>query len=137
MIKNNFDPYLDGRNIILEMGDNITTWNLDPKLLKHTLINLIMNAFKYSYARPNPVLSVSANEKEIEFKVRDFGIGIHADEIGSLFKVFYRASNVGIISGTGVGLMIVDYAVKKHNGRVEISSKINEGSVFSIHIPRQ
>jgi PAS domain S-box-containing protein len=134
---NNFRPYADGRNLKVEMAPGITTWNFDPKLLKHALINLITNAFKYSYQRPNPVLSVAANEREIEFKVTDFGIGVPPDEIGSLFTSFFRASNVGVISGTGIGLMVVDYAVKKHNGTVTISSETNKGSVFSIHLPKQ
>ncbi len=135
-VVNIFSPHSDGRQIQVNIRNEITTWYLDPKILRHALINLISNAFKYSYNKQPPELSVTLENNQLIFKITDFGIGIPEEEQQQLFQSFYRASNVGVISGTGIGLMVVDYAVKKHNGTIELNSEINKGSIFTLTIPR-
>jgi signal transduction histidine kinase len=51
-----------------------------------------------------------------------------------LFQSFYRASNVGTISGTGIGLVVVDFVVKKHGYHIEFNSVENEGTEVKIII---
>ena len=99
------------------------------------LLSRLNNAFKYSSGKNSPILSVFKKEGNIIFSVQDFGMGIPADEINSLFQSFYRASNVTNISGTGIGLMVVEYAAKMHKGIVEVNSVINEFTVFKLVIP--
>ena len=133
---NMFSPYTDGRSVIVNIADDVSMWNIDAKILRHALLNLLSNAFKYSYNRPAPTLTVKKSEGNLIFSVEDNGIGIPDEDRQKLFQSFFRASNVGVISGTGIGLMVVEYAVKKHNGTISIASKINEGSTFSISLPQ-
>jgi len=130
-----FRPFTDGRSLEVKVGPEVGSWNLDAKILRHALMNLIGNAFKYSYGRENPVMSVYIRDGKLTISISDKGIGIPDGEINALFRMFYRASNVGVISGTGIGLMVVSYVVQKHNGLITVSSKLNEGTVFTLSIP--
>lgn len=108
---------------------------IDTSLMRHAINNLVSNAFKYSPMAEAPELSIYIENKELHFAVRDHGIGIPQHELDNLFNSFYRASNVGNISGTGIGLMVVEHVVKTHNGRIAVASKQGEGSVFTMSVP--
>ncbi len=130
-----FRPYSDGRYLEIEIQEGISSWFFDTKIMKHALVNLISNAFKYSYNKKSPRLAVAIVEGKLTFTITDSGIGIPEPDMKSLFQSFFRASNVGVISGTGIGLMVVEYAVKKHNGTIKVSSILNKGSEFTISLP--
>ena len=71
----------------------------------------------------------------MSFEVTDYGIGIPDFEKEKIFSSFYRATNVGNISGSGIGLMLVDYVVRAHKGQVIVYSELNKGSRFTIKLP--
>jgi signal transduction histidine kinase len=110
--------------------------SIDPKLFAHVISNLLSNAFKYSQDRPAPHLHISFEPKQTIVKIQDRGIGIPEKEIASLFDSFYRAQNVDNIQGTGLGLSIVKQFVEMHGANISVKSTIDEGSVFSIELPR-
>lgn len=131
-----YSPYVDGRTLqVLYSVDPFEQIFIDKKLMKHALDNLLSNAFKYSSGKASPILSIFKKDGNIVFSVQDFGLGIPADEINNLFQSFYRASNVSNISGTGIGLMVVEHAAKMHNGTIEVNSILNELTVFKLVIP--
>ncbi len=130
-----FRPYRDGRNLEIDIAPDVKKWFFDDKMLKYAVTNILTNAFKYSRNERSPVLKVFVKNSALKISVQDFGIGIPNSDLNDIFKTFYRASNVGTIQGTGVGLMIVDYAVKKHNGKVEIESDTGIGTVVTVTIP--
>ena len=109
---------------------------LDEKLLRHILGNLIGNAFKYSPAGTRVKLTVSVDDDEIALIVTDEGIGIPGEDLPRLFETFHRAGNVGNISGTGLGLAIVKRAVDLHGGKIDVASKVGEGTRFTVRLPR-
>ena len=109
----------------------------DIRMLRYSIMNLLDNAFKYSPNKPAPILYISESDTEVIFAVKDFGIGIPEEEMKNMFKSFFRASNVGVIQGTGIGLTIVDYAVSKHSGRIELKSVPNVETTFTIFIPKK
>jgi signal transduction histidine kinase len=109
---------------------------LDEKLLRHILGNLIGNAFKYSGAGDRVRLTVASDGGDLVFIVADQGIGIPVEDMPRLFETFHRAGNVGNISGTGLGLAIVKRAVELHGGKIEVESKVGEGTRFSVRLPR-
>ena len=109
---------------------------LDEKLLRHILGNLIGNAFKYSPAGTRVKLTVSVDDDEIALIVADEGIGIPGEDLPRLFETFHRAGNVGNISGTGLGLAIVKRAVDLHGGKIDVASKVGEGTRFTVRLPR-
>ena len=131
-----YSPFVDGRALqVLYSVDPFEQIFVDKKLMKHAIDNLLNNAFKYSSGKASPILSIFKKDDNIVFSVQDFGLGIPADEINNLFQSFYRASNVSNISGTGIGLMVVEHAAKMHNGTVEVYSVLNELTVFKLIIP--
>ncbi len=136
-IKNDFyNPHTDGRALTVHcMCENNCFATIDKKLMRHAIVNLINNAFKYSAGRNPPHISLQKIDNTLIFEVTDFGIGIPEDDQKKLFSSFFRASNAGVIQGSGLGLMVVDYVVKKHNGRISFSSVQNEGSIFKISLP--
>jgi signal transduction histidine kinase len=110
---------------------------VDLKLIQHILSNLLWNAIKYSSANSQVILTVKLadNPPIITFQIRDFGIGIPAEEQQYLFDSFYRAKNVGKVSGTGLGLTIVAKAVDLHGGGIVVSSEVRKGTLFTVDIP--
>jgi len=108
---------------------------LDGNLLRLILDNLLSNAIKYSPEGGLIELELTPQAQEIRLRVSDEGIGIPPDDQGKLFKAFYRASNIGITPGVGLGLVIVKECVELHQGRVEFESKVGAGTTFTIILP--
>jgi len=107
----------------------------DEKLLHHIFGNLLSNAIKYSPAGGTVFFGVVCRPQEIEFTVADQGIGLPDGEVEHLFETFYRASNVGSISGTGLGLVIVKRAVELHRGSIKVDSVLGSGTRFVVTLP--
>ena len=135
IIKENFSPFKDGRFLEYSIQDSDTKVQLDKNLMRHVIVNIIGNGFKYSPEKKAPILELIQCSNELKISVKDFGIGIPKKDIENLFQTFYRASNVGNISGTGVGLMIVEHAILTHHGRIELNSVEGEGTTITIYIP--
>ena len=108
----------------------------DKRRLKIILSNLISNAINYH----NPYVvdkyievSGKINEQEIEITVTDNGTGIEKHHMEHIFKMFYRATTCK--SGSGLGLYIVKESMEKLNGKIFVSSELNKGTSFRLHIP--
>jgi PAS domain S-box-containing protein len=110
---------------------------IDEKLFRHILGNLLSNAIKYS--PPGTVIEVELkhDDTDVQLAVCDSGIGIPADDLPHLFDTFHRASNVGTIPGTGLGMSILKRAVDLHGGTINVTSRIGEdsGTVFVVTLP--
>ncbi|MFZ4057128.1 MAG: PAS domain S-box protein [Ferruginibacter sp.] len=125
----------DGRRVhFIGIGGDVLLM-IDPKLMDKVISNLLSNAFKYSVGRPGPKVTLTRNLDRLFLSVKDSGIGIPASDINQLFTPFYRAKNVGVIEGTGLGLRIVKNFIKMHQGDIQIKSVENEGSEFIIELP--
>jgi len=130
-----FLPHQDGRNLQIKVDGDLDNVYIDKSLVRHAVNNLVGNAFKYSPGKEAPELHVYEHDGQLVIEVKDHGIGIPKNELNSLFTSFYRASNVGNISGTGIGLMVVEHVAKTHNGTIKVKSKQAEGSVFTMQLP--
>jgi signal transduction histidine kinase len=108
---------------------------LDRNLLHQILSNLLTNAIKYSPQRGEITLSVTHSNSQVTFAVQDRGIGIPSEHHEKLFQRFERASNVGKIKGTGLGLNIVKSLVDLHGGEIKVTSKVGEGTTFTVVLP--
>jgi signal transduction histidine kinase len=107
----------------------------DESLVRHILGNLVANAVKYSPAGTPVDLGVRRDGDSAVFRISDRGIGIPADELPQLFQAFSRASNVGDIPGSGLGLVIVKRCVDLHGGAITVESRPGEGSAFTVRLP--
>ena len=126
----------DGRSLdFVKEGEACDVW-LDPKLLTHSLSNLISNAFKYSAGKENPKLSIHFKPTEVVLSVKDYGLGIPEEEQLKLFKPFFRANNAVDIKGSGLGLNIAKEYVEVNKGQISAKSILGEGSCFEITFKR-
>jgi PAS domain S-box-containing protein len=125
----------DDRILVIRSEGNERQLNLDSQLISHAIANLIANAFKYSEGAQAPELIVKYFESGVEIDIVDYGVGIPVKDKKDLFESFSRASNVGDIDGTGLGLVIVKQFVKMHGGEVSFESKLGKGSTFKVTIP--
>ena|GEM_PF-5557802 len=109
--------------------------NVDEKLLRQMLTNLLTNAVKYSPSGGRVTLALAWDEHQVTFQVNDEGIGISSEDQVHLFEEFYRASNVSNLPGTGLGLAIVKNAVDLHQGTIQVTSQPAVGTTFTIQLP--
>jgi signal transduction histidine kinase len=108
---------------------------LDVKLMRQAVTNLLSNAVKYSPHGGIVKLHLVYEDQCVLIRVQDEGMGIPETDQKRLFDAFYRAGNVGNISGTGLGLPIVKRAVEAHKGTITVESKVGMGTTFTIGIP--
>lgn len=108
---------------------------LDEKLLRHILTNLLVNALKYSPPLSPVHFDFTCQNNEVIFQITDAGIGIPLEDQKHLFESFYRAQNVGKIPGTGLGLAIVKQCVDLQGGSIKFDSKVGFGTTFRVAIP--
>jgi signal transduction histidine kinase len=109
----------------------------DAGQVARVLTNLISNAVKFSQGASEVAVSVGAEGQQALVAVEDHGIGIPAHELDQLGSRFYRASNaVGLgITGTGLGLRIVQAIVDNHHGSVDLRSEEGVGTTVRVRLP--
>ncbi|NWJ98419.1 MAG: HAMP domain-containing histidine kinase, partial [Chloroflexi bacterium] len=107
----------------------------DQKLLRKILANLLTNAVKYSPPGSTVHFELAYREEEVVIIIKDEGIGIPEEGLNHLYEVFYRATNVANIKGTGLGLVIVKKSLEAHGGKIEVKSKVGSGTSCTVTIP--
>ncbi|MGA1840137.1 MAG: ATP-binding protein [bacterium] len=106
--------------------------------LQQVLSNLLSNAIKYSDDKTKVTFRIKVTKRYIRFEVIDEGIGIPKKDLPNLFEEFFRATNVGEQTGTGLGLYIVKRIIDAHKGKIWVQSPCKEtgkGSKFAFIIP--
>lgn len=120
--------------IVFSSSGNCVDLNLDRNLLRHILANLLSNALKYSPAGSRIDFRLHCDGGEASFQIVDSGIGIPKKEQAHLFEPFHRASNVGDISGTGLGMTLVKKCLDLHNGYIEVDSELGRGTSITVKL---
>ncbi|ERM82821.1 histidine kinase [Rhodonellum psychrophilum GCM71 = DSM 17998] len=121
--------------INLMMGKIPKTIVSDVELLYQIFENLLSNALKYSKDGQEVDFSIWAEEGHLKAIVKDRGIGIPKSEQDQLYDRFFRAKNVGIIEGSGLGLSIVKKSVDVLQGEISFLSEQGKGTTFTLSIP--
>ena len=109
---------------------------LDKHLLRNICMNLLSNATKFSPEASVINVIAGFNPDSFNLSIQDYGIGISESDKQHLFERFFRAKNAFNIQGTGLGLHIVAKYVELMNGDIKIETKLDEGTTFSIRIPK-
>ena len=109
----------------------------DAALLRHVLVNLIGNAFKFSVKRAHPKVEIGAEQhgSEVAYYVKDNGVGFDMQYAGKLFGVFQRLHRPDEFEGTGVGLALAQRIIQRHGGRIWAEGKVNEGATVRFTLP--
>jgi signal transduction histidine kinase len=107
----------------------------DVMLIEQVVINLLSNAIKYSGEKPIVEIKVWTEVARAFCSVRDWGIGIPADELPKIFDRFYRARTASGIAGTGIGLNFAQRIMHLHGGEIQVESYEAEGSLFTFDLP--
>lgn len=138
---------MNKKNIKFEkryLVDRDETFLIDLQVLINIVTNLVENAIKYTPKNGKIALKVSTLEEEGKSKkliisVKDTGVGIPEEEQEKVFQKFFRAENVKNTEceGTGIGLYYVTRLLELLNGKITFSSKLGEGTEFTIEIPEK
>jgi len=118
--------------------DRLPDWvSCDPLLIEQVVANLISNAVKYS-PPPEPIdIGADVDERWIEIKVSDRGVGFSEDERDNLFDRFFRAKTAVGVEGTGIGLHVARTIARMHGGDVAAFQREGGGSTFVLRIPKE
>ena len=134
-------PAADARQITLTSDlPEALPFHADGHRLRQVVDNLISNAIKYTERDGSVSVTARVDADEgIELVVADTGIGIPEADLPHVFDRFYRAGAVEAqhIPGTGLGLSIVRDIVEAHEGTVEVTSVVGEGSQLTVRLPRR
>jgi len=125
-----------GSQIVERFTAEATPMVGDAKLLFQVFSNILSNAIKYSPNGAAIEVAMTGTAAEIAVAISDSGIGIPVSDLDRVFERYHRGGNVSGIVGTGVGLYLVKMAVDLHHGTVEVQSREDEGSCFTVRLPR-
>lgn len=108
---------------------------MDDKILRNVVINLLTNAVKFSDEGSSIYIKTKQRGGSVSLEVRDEGIGISEEDKKNLFERFFRGRNVSTIPGTGLGLNIVAKYLELMEGKIELKSELNKGTTFTLEFP--
>ena len=132
-------------NMLLKEGqkinypEDIESYSLhqDKKIVELALSNLVHNAIKYSSENSIVDIKITQDKEKTIFKVKDNGIGIPKKDQKNIFNRYFRAENVLLSQGTGIGLNIVKNHLENLNGKIYFESSEQNGSLFTIELPNK
>jgi signal transduction histidine kinase len=128
------------QKLVLDCAPDIGSMFADERRLKQVLFNLVSNAIKFTPERGVITLASWVVGDQVEFRVADTGVGIHADERERVLEKFERGNRPrgrqsGV--GAGLGLSLVKSFVELHGGDVQIESEPEEGTAIVCRLPRR
>ncbi|MFH1150377.1 MAG: sensor histidine kinase KdpD [Actinomycetota bacterium] len=130
-----YEHELAGRNVQLEIPDDVPLVMADYGLLEQVMANLIDNAIKYSQEGSEIKVILGYSGGQLRVSVADRGIGVPAVDTEMIFDKFYRLNRDSGIGGTGLGLSISKGIIEAHGGRIWAGSREGGGTVFTFTLP--
>ncbi len=130
-----FSEKMEKRHIDLKVEtDQSLIASVDKLRFEQMLTNLLSNAIKYGNGKPIEIKLHKKNDC-LQLIVKDYGIGIDSSKKDHIFGLFQRGVRASDYKGLGVGLYIASQIVSAHNGSIQVSSRLNSGSTFTIELP--
>ena len=118
-----------------DLRDMPASIQADTAALEQVFTNLLSNAVKYSPESRQIDVKGRAEDGYVVISVRDYGLGIDAEDLPNMFSKFFRAKSSTGIAGTGIGLNLVKTLVEMHQGSVDVRSTRGTGSTFTVRLP--
>ena len=129
----NADNNIEIKFALMDRFDPFIVWG-NRNLLKTAVVNLFDNACKFS-SNNSVKVALSNNEKWCSLMIKDKGIGISEKDITEVGNIFYRGENAIAIKGSGIGFSLSSKIVKLHKGKLELESRINQGTEVVLKLP--
>jgi signal transduction histidine kinase len=126
-----------GLKIVFDTDTEEKIVSCDPERIDRIVLNLISNSVKFTKAGGSILVRMADKGDSVEISVKDNGIGIEEENLGSIFERFYQGDsslkcNKG---GSGIGLHLAKSIVELHGGKMSVESRTGEGCEFKIEIP--
>lgn len=120
-----------------ELADHLPSIDVDPEALAEALLNVMLNALRYSTGDKEISVRAVKREKEVVISIVDNGPGIPQHEQSRIFEKFYRVVDPALpdVEGSGLGLAMVHHIVRAHRGRITVQSDVGKGATFHIFLP--
>ena len=120
-----------------EMEPQLPPVNVDPDAMAQVVLNLLHNAVKYTPHDKRIRVRARRAGRNVAIEVEDNGPGVRPHDRKRIFDRFYRGDDLlsRQTEGTGLGLAIAKKIVELHGGRIELDSKVGEGSTFRVILP--
>jgi signal transduction histidine kinase len=111
----------------------------DPARLRQLFLVLLDNAVRYSKSRGAVKVEIGSANGEVTVRVTDRGIGIPPEELEGIFERFRRGGNAASMNeeGLGLGLPVAKAIVEAHRGRIEMTSRLGEGTTVTVALPAE
>jgi signal transduction histidine kinase len=104
---------------------------IDPQRVKEAIVNIISNAIQSITGRGSIYMRTYIERNDSVLEIRDTGRGIPGEDLAFIFNPFFTTKS----SGTGLGLAITHRIIQEHNGRLEVESEVDKGTVFRVFMP--
>jgi PAS domain S-box-containing protein len=104
---------------------------VDPNRLKEAIVNIISNAIQSITGSGSIYIRTYRKKNDAVLEIRDSGKGIPESDLAFIFNPFFTTK----LTGTGLGLAITHRIIQEHNGRIEVESEVDKGTVFKVFIP--
>lgn len=126
-------PEIENRGLTVkkELARQLPAARLDPGQIKQALVNLIKNAIHAMTKGGVLGLGTGSSSSGVWVAVSDTGRGIPEEQVNLIFQPFFTTKK----KGTGLGLMIVQRIVRDHGGRIELESRVHQGTTFRLWLP--
>ena len=122
--------------VALDLQDSLPLVECDSSQIQQVVLNLILNGAQAMQPRGGGKLTIRtrlADENNVELSVQDSGEGIAPENLSKIFDPFFTTKPEG--KGVGLGLAVLYGIVKAHEGEVEVTSRRNEGTTFTVMLP--
>lgn len=133
-----FKDYASKRNIKFQFISQVEKMNvwIDRCQMEKVFYNLISNAIKYTLEGGTVTVELIGDDEWIVIRVSDTGIGISTEDLPHVFDRFWQAdANIDTgIHGSGIGLALVKGIVDMHEGKIEVTSQLTKGSIFTVYL---
>jgi PAS domain S-box-containing protein len=104
-----------------------------PQQINQVFMNLLVNAAQAIKTKGEITIRTRSDNGEVEISIKDTGVGIPPEHLARVFDPFFTTKEVG--KGTGLGLNVAYNIIKKHHGSIDVTSKVGEGTTFTIRLP--
>lgn len=136
---NSYPAFQKGIEVEIHGASRLSKIYADSGMMEQVFLNLFSNAVKYSPDNTHIDFVLKNGTDEVIVEIHDQGYGIPEKDLPKIFDKFYRVVDNEAtrgITGTGLGLNLVQQIVQMHNGRIEVESEVGKGSVFSVFLPK-